>query len=198
MSRVAASRFKAARYGFAVSASQAGVISMPPIGLWRRPTAGGGWSWPSTSQSRTGAAWCRATFAIPDGVEPLGYADEQSGDLTARLLRRQTGCLAALFLAPEPVAVARNWAISQLTAEHTNLRNRFALVAGRPGADKPDPGATVCSCFGVGINQIVAAVRSGCHSVEAVGEELNAGTNCGSCRAEIRGIIDGCLAAAAE
>ena len=45
---------------------------------------------------------------------------------------------------------------------------------------------------------IVAAVRGGCHSVEAVGKELNAGTNCGSCRAEIRGIIDGCLAAAAE
>jgi assimilatory nitrate reductase catalytic subunit len=96
------------------------------------------------------------------------------------------------------VAVARNWAISQLTAEHTNLRKRFALVAGRPGSDKPDPGATVCSCFGVGVNQIVAAVRGGCHSVEAVGKELNAGTNCGSCRAEIRGIIDGCLAAAAE
>ena len=63
---------------------------------------------------------------------------------------------------------------------------------------RPDPGATVCSCFGVGVNQIVAAVRGGCHSVEAVGKELNAGTNCGSCRAEIRGIIDGCLAAAAE
>jgi assimilatory nitrate reductase catalytic subunit len=78
------------------------------------------------------------------------------------------------------------------------LHKRFAVVAGRPGAGKQDPGATVCSCFGVGVNQIVAAVRGGCRSVEAIGKELNAGTNCGSCRAEIRGIIDGCVAAAAE
>ncbi len=131
-------------------------------------------------------AWCRTTFAIPGEVEPLGYADQQSGDLRLAFFDGRR-LLAALFLAREPVAVARNWAISQLTAEHTDLRKRFALVAGRPGADKPDAGATVCSCFSVGVNQIVAAVRGGCHSVEAVGKELNAGTNCGSCRAEIRG-----------
>ncbi len=62
----------------------------------------------------------------------------------------------------------------------------------------PDPGATVCSCNGIGVNQIIAAIRNGCHSVEAVGKATSAGTNCGSCRAEIRGIIDGCVAAAAE
>ena len=88
--------------------------------------------------------------------------------------------------------------IQQLVASHDDLRKRFAIAAGRPGAGKPDPGATVCSCFGVGVNQIIGAIRGGCHSVEAVGKELNAGTNCGSCRAEIRTIIDGCLAAAAE
>mgnify|MGYP001066959538 CR=1 FL=1 len=76
---------------------------------------------------------------------------------------------------------ARKIDTDKLTAEHANLRKRYALVAGRPGADKPDPGATVCSCFGVGVNQIVAAVRGGCHSVEAVGKALNAGSNCGSC-----------------
>jgi assimilatory nitrate reductase catalytic subunit len=141
--------------------------------------------------------WCRETFAIAEHIEPLGYADQQTGDL--RLAFFDGGrLLAALFLARQPVAVARNWAISQLTAAHDDLRKRFALVAGRPGADKPDPGATVCSCLSVGVNQIISAVRGGCHSVEAVGAHTNAGTNCGSCRAEIRGIIDGCLAAAAE
>jgi assimilatory nitrate reductase catalytic subunit len=94
--------------------------------------------------------------------------------------------------------VARNWAVSQLRVSHANLSKRFAVAAGRPGADKPDPGATVCSCFSVGVNQITAAIREGCHSVEAVGEKTSAGTNCGSCRSEIRGIINACLAAAAE
>ncbi len=86
----------------------------------------------------------------------------------------------------------------QLSEMHGDSRTRFAVVAGRPGAGRPDPGATVCSCFSVGINQIVAAVQSGCRTVEAIGATLSAGTNCGSCRAEIRGIIDGCQAAAAE
>ncbi|MBB3317020.1 assimilatory nitrate reductase catalytic subunit [Rhizobium sp. BK181] len=193
---VAARRFKAARYGFAVSLAKPDNFE---AAYWALAKAEDGWRVELAFDQpvEDWCTWCRSTFAIPENVEPLGYADQQSGDLRLAFFDGKR-LLAALFLAREPVAVARNWAISQLTAEHTNLRKRFALVAGRPGADKPDPGATVCSCFGVGVNQIVAAVRGGCHSVEAVGKELNAGTNCGSCRAEIRGIIDGCLAAAAE
>ncbi|TCU07824.1 nitrate reductase [Rhizobium sullae] len=193
---VAARPFKAARYGFAVCRLKPEALDST---YWALAKADGGWRVELAFDHAIDdwCDWCRTTFGIPDGIEPLGYADQQSGDLRLAFFDG-TRLLAALFLAREPVAVARNWAISQLAAEHGDLRKRFALVAGRPGAGKPDPGATVCSCFSVGVNQIVAAVRGGCHSVEAVGKELNAGTNCGSCRAEIRGIIDGCLAAAAE
>jgi len=73
------------------------------------------------------------------------------------------------------------------------------VLAGRPGADMPDSGAIVCSCFSVGVNTITAAVTAqGCSTVEAVGACTKAGTNCGSCRAEIRGIIDAHRLAAAE
>ncbi|CDN49589.1 Nitrate reductase large subunit [Neorhizobium galegae bv. orientalis str. HAMBI 540] len=193
---IAARPFAASFYGFAVSASK-------PLNLqadyWALAKADGGWriELAFADPVEDWVAWCRAAFGIPAEIEPLGYADHQSGDL--RLAFFDGGkLLAALFLANQPVAVARNWAIGQLAAEHADLRKRFAIVAGRPGADQPDPGATVCSCFSVGVNRIIGAVRTGCHSVEAVGKATNAGTNCGSCRAEIRGIIDGCLAAAAE
>jgi assimilatory nitrate reductase catalytic subunit len=53
-----------------------------------------------------------------------------------------------------------------------------------------DRGATVCSCFGIGAKEIAAAAMRGCKTVAAIGEVLQAGTNCGSCRAEIRSIID--------
>jgi assimilatory nitrate reductase catalytic subunit len=193
---VAARPFKAARYGFAVSMAKPHRLDSA---YWALAKADGGWRTELAfdEMSEDWASWCRATFDIPAHIEPLGYADQTSGDLRLAFFDGER-LLAALFLARQPVAVARNWAIAQLSASHTDLRKRFALVAGRPGADTPDPGATVCSCFGVGVNQIVGAVRNGCHSVEAVGKALNAGTNCGSCRAEIRGIIDGCLAAAAE
>jgi len=193
---VRARRFKAAHYGFAVSREKP---VAPDAAYWAMAKAEGGWRLETafTDPPQDWAGWCRRVFAIPGDVEPLGYADAQTGDI--RLAFFDGGrLLAAFFLAREPVAVARNWAIGQLAADHADPRRRFALIAGRPGADKPDPGATVCACFSVGVNQIVAAVREGCHSVEAIGKALNAGTNCGSCRAEIRGIVDGCLAAAAQ
>ncbi|TDK35147.1 nitrate reductase [Rhizobium deserti] len=188
--------FEAAFYGFAVSAAKPMV---PDAEYWALAKADGGWrielGFKSPVEDWT--VWCRNTFNLSAGLEPIGYADRQSGDL--RLAFFQDGrLLAAVFLSNQPVAVARNWALDQLKADHSDLRKRFGIVAGRPGADQPDPGATVCSCFSVGVNSIVSAIRTGCHSVDAVGKQTNAGTNCGSCRAEIKGIIDGCLAAAAE
>ncbi|MCD2183895.1 nitrate reductase [Rhizobium sp. GN54] len=193
---VAMRPFPASAYGFAVAASRP---AAPAADYWAIAKAEGGWRFELAfaTPAKDWTAWCRTTFALPDDVEPLGYADHRTGDLRLAFFDGDR-LLAALFLAPEPVAVARSWTVSQLTAAHGDLRTRFTLVAGRPGADRPDPGATVCSCFSVGVNQIVAAVRGGCHTVEGIGKELNAGTNCGSCRAEIRGIIDGCRAAAAE
>lgn len=192
---VAACRFKAAYYGFAVSQAKPDHLNAD---YWALAKADGGWRVELAFRQpvEDWVSLCRSAFSIPDTIEPLRYVDRQSGDIRLAFFDGDR-LLAALFLASEPVAVARNWAIAQLTAEHGNLRKRFALVAGRPGADKPDPGATVCACFSVGVNQIVAAARQGCRSVEAIGKALNAGTNCGSCRAEIRGIIDGCAAAAA-
>lgn len=193
---IAARPLKVASYGFAVSVAK-------PLDLdatyWAMAKAEGGWRLELAFDAapENWMQWCRTHLGIPDHIEPLGYADAQTGDLRLAFFDGDR-LLAAFFLARQPVAVARNWAIEQLTVQHAEMAKRFAVVAGRPGAGRMDPGATVCSCFSVGVNQIVAAVRGGCHSVEAVGKELNAGTNCGSCRAEIKGIIDGCLAAAAE
>jgi len=98
----------------------------------------------------------------------------------------------ALFVARDPVFVSRSFAASALTERLAETRERVAFLAGRPGGDVPDPGAIVCSCFDIGINQIDALVRSGsATTVEAVGTSLRAGTNCGSCRSEIRRIIHG-------
>ncbi len=193
---VAVSRYRAATYGFAVSMAKPDVADAD---YWALAKADGGWRLELAFHDgiEDWRAWCRKSFGIADHIEPLGYADKQSGDRRIAFFDGER-LLAALFLAREPVAVARNWAVSQLTADHSDLRRRFAIIAGRPGADRPDPGATVCSCFSVGVNQIIAAVRSGCRSVEAIGNELKAGTNCGSCRAEIRGIINACVADAAE
>ncbi|MEM6666244.1 MAG: (2Fe-2S)-binding protein, partial [Pseudomonadota bacterium] len=97
--------------------------------------------------------------------------------------------LGAIFLGPAPVAVPRRWAADLLNVPFTTANSRLGVLAARPGGETADPGATICACFGVGTNQIAGAVRKGCTTVESVGQTLQAGTNCGSCRAEIARII---------
>ena len=194
--RVTAKPFKSAVYGFAVLAEKPENLDAD---YWALARADGGWRLELGLETGRDdwADYARTAFNLPAHAEPIGYSDRKQG--IARVAFFDNGkLLAALFIAHEPVAVSRNWAIGELSKDHADMRKRFAIVAGRPGTDQPDPGATVCSCFSIGINQIVAAAKGGAASVEAIGQCLKAGTNCGSCRAEIREIVDGCRVAAAE
>ena len=50
-------------------------------------------------------------------------------------------------------------------------------------------GKRVCSCFAVHENTIVDAIKQGLDSVSDLGSELKCGTNCGSCKSEIKQLI---------
>jgi assimilatory nitrate reductase catalytic subunit len=196
MARVTARRFRAMYYGFAVCFEKPCSIEAD---YWALAKADGGWRLELAFAEPVSdwADWCRNTFDIAADIEPIAYHDEANGRLRLAFFNKSQ-LLALIFLAKEPVEVARHWAVSQLARQHDNAVRRFAVVAGRPDAGAPDKGAIVCSCMNVGVHDILGAVARGCRSVEAIGKETNAGTNCGSCRAEIREIIDGSLAAAAE
>jgi assimilatory nitrate reductase catalytic subunit len=184
---VAIDRFNTARYGFAV-------LSRRPAKLdadyWALARCDGGFrlefALVSAPTDLTGLA--ASLIGAPGDEETLAYRDAATG-------RDRVACFAgdrllgALFLAPEPVAVPRGWACEQLLARHEGQRARLAVVAGRPGAGGIDRGALVCSCFGIGANEIAAAVAQGCRTFDAVGQATGAGTNCGSCRGEIRQIM---------
>ena len=97
----------------------------------------------------------------------------------------------ALFISKSPIMAARAWAGDQLAVKFASSPDRLRVLAGRPAGASDDHGPTVCACFDIGLNQIAAAVTTGgCISVEAVGAALKAGTNCGSCRSEIKRVID--------
>jgi assimilatory nitrate reductase catalytic subunit len=81
----------------------------------------------------------------------------------------------------------------------------FSELKGKPFIEKKDwsqsvmqknhqrseaAGRRICSCFGVGENEIKDAVKSGCDSVEKLGKQLNCGTNCGSCIPELDNLIN--------
>lgn len=83
-----------------------------------------------------------------------------------------------------------DWLKQQLGADKLDRTARKALLAGRAPGGPGDTGPTICACFGIGHAAIRDLIESGeAVSVEAVGQHLKAGTNCGSCRPEIKKLI---------
>jgi assimilatory nitrate reductase catalytic subunit len=179
-------RFVAAMYGFAVLRRKPKAIAAE---YWAIAKCDGGWRVEMAFAADAGD-WSEFARALVGGdCDQAVYQDAQTGRMRLACYENQrlTGIL---FLSPDPVAVSREWAISQIAASAAPCAKRSTVLAGRPAAGSLDPGATVCACFGVGTNDIAAAVARGCSTVDAVGAATQAGTNCGSCRAEIRNIIE--------
>ncbi|MBV0911077.1 nitrate reductase [Anianabacter salinae] len=178
---VSVRRFAAAWYGFAVSAQpirpNSTYWALAPTGAGHRAELAGR-SVPSDWEAEA-----RRLFGVP-GAQVTSILDAARG--TARIALMQEGrLLAALFVAPQPVAVMRDY-LSGLPGT-----SPAAVLTGRTPADVPDPGPVLCACFGVGVNTIAAAIETGrLMNVEAVGAALEAGTNCGSCRPEIAALLE--------
>ncbi|MEM6609040.1 MAG: molybdopterin-dependent oxidoreductase [Pseudomonadota bacterium] len=173
-------KFPASWYGFAISTAEIA----PNCAYWARATTYAGSRAELAGQAPV-ANWettARRLFGLRGALATI-VEDRARGK--ARVAFEQDGALvAALFVSREPVAVMRDYLAAQPG------KPAPGILTGRPPADVPDPGPTLCSCFGIGINTIVAAIETGgLMSVEAVGASLQAGTNCGSCRPEIASIL---------
>ncbi|WP_376775576.1 (2Fe-2S)-binding protein [Candidatus Sodalis endolongispinus] len=66
--------------------------------------------------------------------------------------------------------------------------DRLALLAGQQASGET-AGRTICSCYGVGEQQIRRAIDEGCNTVDALGKRLRCGTNCGSCIPELKQLL---------
>ncbi len=118
----------------------------------------------------------------------IEYDDVAAGHHRAALFVE--GVLRALvLLGPKPVSASRSW-LTDLSGRRLDPPMRQRLLAGRPGGEIADPGPIVCSCMNVGANTILDAVTAGCKSVEEIGMETKAGTNCGSCVSELRRFVE--------
>ncbi|MEK7342629.1 MAG: molybdopterin-dependent oxidoreductase [Pseudomonadota bacterium] len=126
----------------------------------------------------------RLETCLPKG-DRVEAIDQTRG--TRRIAILRDGRLAAvLFVTRTGLLPSRDWLIGQLEAEQVTAS---VLAARGPGA-RPDKGATICVCFDIGLNQIVAAIRDqSLVDVPAIGQAIGAGTNCGSCRPALANIL---------
>lgn len=95
-----------------------------------------------------------------------------------------------LFSGPAVKGISVPWLDQLFTQETLSTSDRQALLAGKPSGPIEDIGDIICSCHGIGQNQIEACVRSLDYvTADQVGQSTLAGTNCGSCVPEINAII---------
>ncbi len=154
-------RFVAATYGFAVFRRKPPKVASE---YWAIAKCEGGWraELAFATDPADWSAYARELFGRLS--EPVVYRDAETGRM--RFAAYDNGHLTGLlFLAPEPVAVSRDWAVSQLAAGDPLMSKRTGVLAGRPGAGSIDRGAIVCACFGSGrtrlaLRQSAAAARS--------------------------------------
>ncbi|HEU0221188.1 MAG TPA: molybdopterin-dependent oxidoreductase, partial [Paracoccaceae bacterium] len=175
-------RFEAAWYGFAAAS---GAIC-PTTAYWALARTATGWRAELAERARPAdwEAFARALFAAPEADTVL--VEDRARGLARIAVHLQGRVVGVLFASRDPVEVARAHIVAAQAAEVEPAD----LLAGRPGGNRPDPGATVCSCFDVGVNTILSAIaEQGLASVEGIGKALRAGTNCGSCRPELRALL---------
>jgi assimilatory nitrate reductase catalytic subunit len=187
--------FKSRWQAFAVTVNR----PSPNVAYWATARADGGWrtELAGITEPASKEDFARLLFGLPTAAPVLSYHDGATGRFRCAAFdgNRLAG---ALFMADGPVDVSRQFVTDKLAALFEDAGARWRIIAGRAGADQPDKGAIICACHSVGINEISAAIKGGCSTLDDIGATTRAGTNCGSCRAEMRIMLNGPQTVAAE
>lgn len=84
----------------------------------------------------------------------------------------------------------RQWLSQLLTQISFTPQQRSQVLSGRAFKVQPDQGRLICACFKVGEHVIRQAIREqNLTTSNAIGESVQAGTNCGSCLSELKQIL---------
>ena len=188
---VRAAPFAAVWYGFAVTAHK---TAKPNGRYWAEARSENGFRLELAGE-QTPENWSQFAEGLLQSTELMAYVDERTGVFRYAAFKDQI-LVGALFVSRGPVEVARNWLAERLGKVHSRP-DTLRILAGRSGS-AIDCGSIVCACNNVGKNSILYAIAGGAVTLNAVGHATKAGTSCGSCRAEIQGMLHGRQLQAAE
>jgi assimilatory nitrate reductase catalytic subunit len=182
--------YRAAWYGFLMTR---GELQPQQAGYWSRARRQGLWHYELAGELSPDnwAATARAQLGNAQGVAEWRelYDSTQVNYRAARIVDGRLD--AVIIIGPDFRLPPRDWLATLFGREQLTAEERTRLLCGTPPRGQQDAGAIVCSCFSVGLNTLARAIRDrNLATPEAVGEVLNAGTNCGSCVPELRRLID--------
>ena len=169
--------------GFALSRVK---LDLPDHAWWARVAVGGGYGYLLADNADL-AGW-QSWLKSVAGDDLAEYKDFGGGVYRAASFagERIDTCL---FVGPAHDAGDWNVVKSLFAADALSSDQRRMLLSGKAMDGLANAGPIVCACFGVGRTTICDAIAAGANSAAAIGAELKAGTNCGSCVPEMKRLI---------
>ncbi|UPT55439.1 nitrate reductase [Dickeya zeae] len=165
-----------------------GDVAVPDCGYWSRITADGV-SHYVIADERTPEHWLDWLTRQYD-LSDVEFQQAQGDDRLFHAIGwRGTQVTVALYVGAHRPQLAREAVLAAFTVPPQQSSDRLALLAGCAPQGETPQGATICSCFAVGEQRIIDAIHQGCHSVAQLGEQLQCGTNCGSCVPELKALL---------
>jgi assimilatory nitrate reductase catalytic subunit len=157
-------------------------VMLPQIAYWTRITGSGHYAYllagdqPIAAARQSLSAALRASNPGPwlEGAEGLG-AVIGDGRLEA-----------VMVLSDSHDESARDRLAPFMAIDRLTVAQRDLLLH---GGDSEERGGELCACFGVSNHAVEVAIGDGAASLDAVAATTRAGSNCGSCRPEIRRLL---------
>lgn len=174
-------------FGFILSRKE---YQLTNIAYWSKLREQDNWRYEFSDSVPHDVSWLKSIINNGVDYEWVEYKDELNK--TARYLWfDDEGIQGCFFIADEYRNLpAREWLTEQFTEPTVEADQRSKLVAASAGPNLPDPGPVICACFNVGENTIRECIKKlKPDSIEAIGNCLKAGTNCGSCKPELKCLL---------
>jgi assimilatory nitrate reductase catalytic subunit len=169
--------------GFALSRVQ---LKLPGHAWWTRVAVTGGYGYLFADNADL-AGWQSWLRSVTSG-DLAEYKDFGGGVFRAAAFG---GDRIATCLFVGPASDAGDWNVVKnlFALDVLSEDQRRMLLSGKSVGGLASSGPVICACFGVGRTTIAAAIAAGAGTAAAIGVQLKAGTNCGSCIPELKRLI---------
>jgi assimilatory nitrate reductase catalytic subunit len=185
-------RYQADWYGLLLSRRR---LVHNHAGYWASAMGDGFWRYYLAGETAV-ADWSQAARHLlcceGDAINWQELSDAGRGVYRAARFQgdRMESCL---FVGKDKQLPVHDWVQGLLQQESVTEQERRWILTGQPPGQMEDQGRIVCACFGVGEKMIQKAIiEQRITTLEQLGDMLNAGTNCGSCRPELQALLDAC------